>query len=296
MNKKKLTLVIVLGIIAFILIAFPVKIILDKMKIKNSFNEYVTTTKDTNLLNNNKEVVGTIENETYLELEKTNNDYFKIKDTDYYIYYKDVKKTEKKENNTKDYYVEIGKTIKTNETTNLYQDEKLITLNTGLEFDAIKQDDTYYYINYMNQELKIKKEEISEETEKALENIASYISVINYNSVKDECDIEECITTTEFKEELNYLKENNYYSITTEDYKLWLNNNINLKDKAILLLSKEDLNNISNEYNLKINTNTLDITFNNNNTKSTKGNPNEYSIINKTTLDTFKKIVDGDTV
>lgn len=296
MNKKKLTLVIVLGIIAFILIAFPAKVLLDKMKIKNSFNEYVTTTKDTNLLNNNKEVVGTIENETYLELEKTNNDYFKIKDTDYYIYYKDVKKTEKKENNTKDYYVEIGKTIKTNETTNLYQDEKLITLNTGLEFDAIKQDDTYYYINYMNQELKIKKEEITEETEKALENIASYISVINYNSVKDECDIEECITTTEFKEELNYLKENNYYSITTEDYKLWLNNNINLKDKAILLLSSEDLNNISNEYNLNINTDTLDITFNDNNTKSIKGNPNRYNIINKTNFDTFKKIIAGDTV
>ena len=296
MNKKKLTLVIVLGIIAFILIAFPAKVMLEKMKIKNSFNEYVTTTKDTNLLNNNKEVVGTIENETYLELEKTNNEYFKIKDTDYYIYYKDVKKTEKKENNNKDYYVELGKTIKTNETTNLYQDEKLITLNTGLEFDAIKQDDAYYYINYMSQELKIKKDEIAEETEKSLESIASYISVINYNSVKDECDIEECITTSEFKEELNYLKENNYYSITTEDYKLWLNDNINLKDKAILLLSNEDLNNISNEYNLKINTNTLDITFNNNNTKSTKGNPNEYSIINKTTLDTFKKIVDGNTI
>lgn len=304
--KKKIILIIITIILVTltILITFYLKNLNTIKEIKKSFNEFVLTNKSTNLYDQEKNIIGTIDENTYLELEnnkiKSKKDkYFKIKNTDYQIYYKDINKTDKQENtNKKDYYIEIGKKVLTNNPTNLYQNENKITINNELEFDVIKQDDTFYYINYLNQELKIKKEEIKEEQEKQLDNITTYISVINYENVLDECNIKECITKENFKEELNYLKENNYYTITIDDYKLWLNNNINLKEKAILLTSKENLNEIAQQYNLTIEQDLKDLTFTNSNTKSEKGNSTipRYNIINKTDFETFKQIVNGETV
>ena len=304
--KKKIILIIITIILVTltILITFYLKNLNTIKEIKKSFNEFVLTNKNTNLYDQEKNIIGTIDENTYLELEnnkiKSKKDkYFKIKNTDYQIYYKDINKTDKQENtNKKDYYIEIGKKVLTNNPTNLYQNENKITINNELEFDVIKQDDTFYYINYLNQELKIKKEEIKEEQEKQLDNITTYISVINYENVLDECNIKECITKENFKEELNYLKENNYYTITIDDYKLWLNNNINLKEKAILLTSKENLNEIAQQYNLTIEQDLKDLTFTDSNTKSEKGNSTipRYNIINKTDFETFKQIVNGETV
>lgn len=304
--KKKIVLIIsmLILILLTILITFYVKNLNTIRNIKNSFSEFITINKETNLYDENKNTIGTISENTYLELESTkikskNDTHFKIKNSDYYIYYKDINKTEQKEQlEPKDYYIEIGKTIKTNNPTNLYQEENKITINNELEFDVIKQDDAFYYINYLNQELKIKKEEIKEEQEKVLENITTYISVINYENVLDECNIKECITKDSFKEELNYLKENGYYSITIDDYKLWLNNNINLKEKAVLLTSKEDINEISKEYNLTIETNLGELAFTDSNSRSEKGNSTipRYNIINKTDFETFKQIVNGETI
>lgn len=305
MKKKIIMVLSILILIALsILGTYYIKNLNTIKEIKKSFNEFVTTNKAANIYDEEKNNIGSIDENTYLELEKTKikskkDTYFKIKNTDYYIYYKDISKTDKLEQQeNKDYYVEIGKTIKTNNPTTLYQEDKRITINNEFEFDVIKQDDAYYYINYSNQEFKIKKEEIIEEKEKKLENITTYISVINYENVLDECTIKECITKEAFKEELNYLKENNYYTISIDDYKLWLNDNINLKEKAILLTSKDDLNEISNEYNLKIETNLGELTFTDSNSKSEKGNTivPRYNIINKTTFETFKQIVNGETV
>lgn len=305
MRKKIILIIITIILVTLtILITFYLKNLNTIKEIKKSFNEFVLTNKNTNLYDQEKNIIGTIDENTYLELEnnkiKSKKDkYFKIKNTDYQIYYKDINKTDKQENtNKKDYYIEIGKKVLTNNPTNLYQNENKITINNELEFNVIKQDDTFYYINYLNQELKIKKEEIKEEQEKQLDNITTYISVINYENVLDECNIKECITKENFKEELNYLKENNYYTITIDDYKLWLNNNINLKEKAILLTSKENLNEIAQQYNLTIEQDLKDLTFTDSNTKSEKGNSTipRYNIINKTDFETFKQIVNGETV
>lgn len=304
--KKKIIipLITIVLVLLTILITFYVKNLNTIKEIKKSYNEYVTTNKEANLYNEEKNIIGTLSENTYLELENTkikskNDTYFKIKNSDYYVYYKDINKVEQKENQEqKEYYIEIGKTIKTNNPTNLYQEENKITINNELEFNVTKQDETFYYINYLNQELKVKKEEIKEEQEKVLDNIATYISVIYYENVLDECNTKECITKDALKEELNYLKENNYYTITIDDYKLWLNNNINLKEKAILLTSKEDLNEISKEYNLKIETDLKELSFTDSNSKSEKGTSTipRYNIINKTDFETFKQIVNGETI
>ena len=161
------------------------------------------------------------------------------------------------------------------------------------------QDENYYYITYFDKTYQIKKDEIKETKEIEIEKISTYISVLNYNSIQDNCTETNCVTTESFKEQLNYLKENGYYTIDIEDYKLWLNNNINLKEKAILITSKqENINDISKEYNLTIEQNFEELTYTDSNSKSEKGNTTipRYNIINKTTIEIFKQILNGEPI
>ena len=125
--KKKIIipLITIVLVLLTILITFYVKNLNTIKEIKKSYNEYVTTNKEANLYNEEKNIIGTLSENTYLELENTkikskNNTYFKIKNSDYYVFYKDINKVEQKQNQEqKDYYIEIGKTIKTNNPTNL---------------------------------------------------------------------------------------------------------------------------------------------------------------------------------
>ena len=70
-------------------------------EIKSKYNEYVLTTHKAKLYNKHNKEVGTISSNYYLELTKIRNltiknKHLQIKNTPYYISYKDIKKTSKK--------------------------------------------------------------------------------------------------------------------------------------------------------------------------------------------------------
>ncbi len=308
--KKKLLITITI-ILLFALTAGITLLIKNKnmvKEIKEAYNEFVITNKEAELykLEENYETIGQIKENIYLEIEKptikTKKDiYFKIKNTNYYINYKDINKTEKiEEEEKKEYYLNINKSILTNETTNFYENNELkITINESFEFDITKQDENYYYITFLNKTYQIKKDEIKELKDVELEPTTNYISILNYNKIEETCNEKDCVTYDAFKEQLNYLKENNYYSINIEDFKLWINDNINLKEKAILITSKqENINDIAKEYGLTIEQNFEELTYNDSNSKTEKGNSPipRYNIINKTTIEIFKRIIAGETI
>lgn len=293
--KKKIiiTLTTIISIIGAIFI-------INNLQAKNKFYEYINTNKETNVYNEKHEIIGKVKNNVYFELEKTkNNKYFKIKGTDYYLYYKDIDKTNKENENIKEYYKDLGKEIITNDTTNFYKNNDLkLTINNSFKFNVTEQDENYYYITYSNQTYQIKKEEIKEENEIEIKNISKYISILNYEDIQDICDNTNCITTENFKEQLNYLKENNFYTINIEDFKKWLNKYINLKENAILITSKEDMNNIIKEYYFTIEQNYEELTYIDSNSSSEQGNTTipRYNITNNTTIETFKKITKGEPI
>lgn len=305
--KKKIF--IILLVIALFGLTFVLTFYFKQFKtinsIKNSYNKYIIANKDTVLYDSSHSAIGSIVEGTYFELEDSNikskNDsYFKIVDSDYYLYYGDVNKTDIRELfESKDYYVDLGKEITTREVTNFYQDNELrLSINSSFKFNVIKRDDLFYYISFLNQIYQVKIDEVVEEGNVDVEPISSYISIINYNSVMDSCDSENCVTTEEFKNELNYLKENGNYTINIDDYKLWLNGYINLKEKAIFITSKQDLSGITSEYGFSVEQNFEDLTYTDSNSKSEVGSSPipRYNIINKTTIDIFKQIVNGDNV
>lgn len=292
---KKLIALIILTIIIFTFI------INKTIFTNNRFNDYITTNKESNIYDKNHSIIGKTKNNIYFELEQTkDNKYFKIKETDYYLYYKDINKAEKNiEENIKEYYKNLEKEITTNDETNFYKNNEIqFTINTPLTFNVKMQDDQYYYITYANQTYQIKKDEIKEEKEIKIDNISEYISVINYNSIEDSCNNLDCVTLENFKEQLNYLKENNFYTIDIEDYKNWLNKKINLKEKAILITSKQDINNIAQQFNFNVELNNEELIYIDSNSSSEQGNTTipRYNIKNNTTIETFKKITNGEPI
>ena len=79
-------------------------------EIKTYYNNYVITSRNTKIYNKNNKKIGIIKKNFILKLEKkrintSKDQYFKIENKDFYVYYKDLKKTEKKENVKNNHYI-----------------------------------------------------------------------------------------------------------------------------------------------------------------------------------------------
>lgn len=307
-KKGKIIGVSIVVILLILIIITTLLVLYTKKEIKNiktSYNQYITIKKDTNIYDKNNKVLGKIYKNTELELVKLNkittkNKNFQIKDTNYYIYYKDTKKIkninkDKKNNN----YIVLNKNIKTNKKVTLYKNnKKVITLNNGINLPIQYISNNNYYVYYFNKLLEVKKsnkiKEINHENTK--ENSTNQISILLYDTINNTCtNNENCTTTETFKNQINKLLENNYYTITNEEYENYLNNNLRLKDKAILILTNNESDttkNISKELNINIETpSKSDLVKTNEKTVS-----NTYQIKSYSTIENILKMANGEKV
>lgn len=314
-NKKKTTkkkgkiigvsivvILLILIIITTLLVLYTKK---EVKNIKTSYNQYITIKKNANIYDKNNKVQGKIYKNTELELVKLNkittkNKNFQVKDTNYYIYYKDTKKIkninkDKKNNN----YIVLNKNIKTNKKVTLYKNnKKVITLNNGINLPIQYISNNTYYVYYLNKLLEVKKsnkiKEINHENTK--ENSTNQISILLYDTINNTCtNNENCTTTETFKNQINKLLENNYYTITNEEYENYLNNNLRLKNKALLILTNNESDttkNISKELNINIETpSKSDLVKTNEKTVS-----NTYQIKSYSTIENILKMANGEKV
>lgn len=309
-NKKKgkiigvsiVVILLILIIITTLLVLYTKK---EVKNIKTSYNQYIKIKKDTNIYDKNNKVLGKIYKNTELELVKLNkittkNKNFQVKDTNYYIYYKDTKKIKNmnkdKQNNN---YIVLNKNIKTNKKVTLYKNnKKVITLNNGINLPIQYISNNTYYVYYLNKLLEVKKsnkiKEINHENTK--ENSTNQISILLYDTINNTCtNNENCTTTETFKNQINKLLENNYYTITNEEYENYLNNNLRLKNKALLILTNNESDttkNISKELNINIETpNKSDLVKTNEKTVS-----NTYQIKSYSTIENILKMANGEKV
>lgn len=262
-------------------------------EIKNKYSTYVITNKKIDLYQytNKKHMKrGKISNSITLELDKRKNKsskYFKIKDSNYYLYYEDIKTKGKKPlKYDMGNYLVFNQQVKTKKNTKLYQNtKKILELSDQLELTLLYKDDHYYYVEYLNQPFAIKQTDATlEEKENTKEEEATKISVLYYD-VKP--------TDEMFKEEEKLLDENKMYTISLDDYKRWLQGYIRLKKNAILLVSKDE--NFKNDKYTINNLKDDQIKFINNNKASEKSNKLEeistYYVTNETNNEYFLKIL-----
>jgi len=278
------------------------KIILD---IYSHYNQHVVTNKNTKLFKYDGKIYlecGEISQDVFLELDTfdyvhSKQKYFKIKDSIFYIYYQDVDITEASSSYyISDNYLVFNNNIIINGETNLISGEKYIKISEMLNLPIQYMDDNNYYVIYFNDLYRISKDSPVEvvSSNNSFDNAAEYVSVIDYSNVG----------VDKLKEQLEYLKSNQYYTINIDEYKEWLKSNIRLKEKAIILTYDEENNDILsviNQYgfNIILNKN-LGINFVNNNETTNKDSKldslNRYKVTNLTSLDNFIKMCSGQKV
>lgn len=218
-------------------------------KIKSHYNEIVVINNDSKFYEKNNDKyneVGTISKDEIINLDKINIDentkYFKF--GNYYIPYEKV--TPSKEKVTKSdrykHYIVFNENIKTKDNFSLYRNDKIIyKINKSIDVPIIKKYESGYYIEYFGELLFVKKEEVTNTYEKnnTTEVVASEIPVtcnhFIYLHGDTTCNEMICHSEDQIREEFNYLRENNYFTLTTTELREWMEGKIRLPEKSLLI-------------------------------------------------------------
>ena len=317
LKHKKIVLPIFVGVLLLIGIGVFVGYTLNNRNaeklIKQNYNKYVITTGNARLYDSNKKEIGVIYKGYKLELEEIKNltkknKYFKIKDTDNYIGYNNIKKTKEfKNTNSASNYVVFNKNIKSNKNVVLMSNGKKAISLDNINSPILYMDKDNYYISFLNDIFAIKKDKSIKEVDSKNTNdkVSEYISVLYYESITNNCEVANCFDISTIKAHGEKLKENGYYFITKDDYIKYLNGYLRPKEKAVLLLTgseTEEVKKINSELGLNIGvvSDKDGIKFEDTNKKSTpsddKNKVNRYSVKYYSTLDSIVKMANGEEV
>lgn len=224
-----------------------------KREITNHYNEFVITSKETDIYDKSGNKIGKLGKNVELLLEdfeitpETIN--FKIKDfDDAYVSYKDVDKIDKLTEYDKRYekYIPFNSNIKTNDKASFYDEEDnlIYTLNESFDLPIIIKDNDKFGVIFKERLLYIKKDDVKEtyENKNTDKHNSSGVAVLNYHFVYDEndskersqCNEEICISKSQFKSELEYSNKNNIWPIKMHELELYMDGKLQLP-KSVLI-------------------------------------------------------------
>lgn len=220
--------------------------------IEKHYNEKVLITKDTDLYENKNDKykkAGSIKKDMYIELDehpKKQEAYFKLKELDLYVYYEDVTPVDEiPVDTTYQSYVPFNLDIVTNKKNVDFYDTKatkLITFNQEKTFTVIGKTTDRYYVEFNHMFGYILKEDIAKEVEShhSDQEIASEIAVLNYHFFYDQANGESCnqIICHEkqvFTEHLNYLRDQQFFTVDMSSFSMFLDGTIQLPKKSVLI-------------------------------------------------------------
>ena len=226
-------------------------------KIQENYSDYVILKNRSNLYEKEKNTyqkVATIKGTVELSLDPNyivEDEYFKIKDSNYYIKYTDITKIDNLSSLSGEYktysnYIPYNESIILKNKAKLYlPDNSYYELEKG-NFPLLIKNDDKYGIEFNHSLVYVSKEDVKEvinqeNTEKKHTNA---ISVLNYhyvvsdsneNGEKTECKQSICITDTMFDSHIKYLKENHFYATSMRDLELYIEGKIQLPEKSVTL-------------------------------------------------------------
>ena len=220
--------------------------------IVNSYNDYVMTNGEVDIymLNDgNYEPIIKVNNGVKLYLDDTVEDYtdqyFKIKDTDYYINYTSVKKIEKFDINKRyKSYIVFNQNVVTKDSFYLYDNEGkyLFNLNEEHRFPIWIKDDDGYYVEFMDQLMFLKKDDVKEviKENNSEEKTTNKVKTFCYHQIYKEgekCNstVYTCIPYKNFESHLKYLQDNNYLTLSMHELELFLDKKIQIPKKTVVI-------------------------------------------------------------
>ncbi len=237
------------------------------------------------------QAAGFLYKDAEIELSSINSDYYQIKSTDYYVYYKDVLPIEpEKDSSTPVHspYLLWNIDVKTNIPTVLMEDgTKKYSLDMSIQAPVIKKDKGTYTILLENKQYQVEATNVQEEvaTERTIAP-AEKISILYF---QDETNIEERI---------NYLQEEGYTFINEKILLEFLNKQVFLPEKTVMIVQKEanelsDLLVKNNQIEIQPET-SLSRTYQDQDLQASPENPNVwYQITSQTTEKRFQEMLVG---
>ena len=227
--------------------------------IKSHYNQYVITNKEAKIykLEKNKyEEVGFISKDIELELLDVNinenTKYFQInmEELNYYIYYEDVDVINNLTAVSDRYknYIVFNKSIITNDITNFYDENNNLVykLSKSYTLPIIIMDNDRYGVEFNNRLLYIKSENVKEVIDSNNTDLSnsSGVGVLNYHAFYDEINAEEkanctteiCHSKEQFKTHLDYFKENNILTITTNELEMYIDGKVQLPKSVLITI------------------------------------------------------------
>ena len=264
-NKKK---IIILVIILFLLLIIGTILVLHVIKdikieeqhnqlqkeISNHYNEFVKTMKEAiiyKLENGNYIEEGKIGKEQELSLKEIEityeTEYFEIIsfEDSYYIHYQDIEKINKLSTVSDRYkkYIVFNENIITKDITNFYDESNnlVYSLNKSFNLPIIIKDTEKYGVEFNQRLLYINKEDVKEikNNKNTNENEAKKIRTFAYHRIYDpkteKCNEVICHTETQFESHIKYLYDNNFFSLTTKELEMFIDNKIRLPKKSVVL-------------------------------------------------------------
>ena len=218
--------------------------------IRNSYNNFVITNKDTNLYDKDDNVIGSVSKDVYLVLDDIDEDYeketFKLKYSDYYIKYSDIKKSDEQSIDTRyKNYILFNKSVKIDKNVKLYVDDNTYyTINKENKLPVIVDDSDKYYVEFDNRLVYVNKDDVEVvEEDNSSDEVADGVAVLNYHFVINKeagedklCEPSSiCHTDTQFESHVKYIKDNGYYSITMKELEMFIDGKINLPKKSVAI-------------------------------------------------------------
>ncbi len=199
--------------------------------------------------NGNKYVkVGEVSKDEVLTLGKTNIDYrtkyFYIPQLDSFIDYKNVipSKTYFSHDQRYKNYLVFNENVVTKDNVHLYRGDKLVyTLNYSLTKPIIQKDDLGYFVEFSNELFLIPKEDVvrvdvssNTNEEEAIEVPVTVYHFI-YLEGDNTCNEMICHHENQIREQFQYLKEQNYFTLNTKELGLFLEGKIRVPKNSILI-------------------------------------------------------------
>lgn len=227
----------------------------DKLKKEYVYIEQGKTINKTNVyINNNDQytIAGEIEQDISLTFVKLVDEYLLIDgfEQEYYVKAEAISADNitKTKNSRYQEYIPFNENIITKEKTSFYDENNnlLYTLETSYELPIIIKDDNKYGVEFNNELLYINESDVKEI--KAANNTeqknSSGVGVLNYHFFYDENNQEEksecnqiiCQSKTKFQSELDYLKENNILTITTQELEWYIDGKVNLPKSVLITI------------------------------------------------------------
>ncbi len=267
-NKSKKKIVLILFIIIFLIfISLTTYNILTFIKYKSIVvNNSPKTSKinyldyySTSIVTLNKKVLykreneefvksGVVNSSIYLSLEEdefSKDGYFRIKNTSYYIDYKNIKKEELKEEKTTYLnYIPFNENVKVTNP-KFYLDEKIVFSILGeYEYQVLVKEKSYYGVLVNNKLYYLKKEDCSfyknkNTNLKATNGVAVLVYHYTYdsNSAEDKkgCPSIICLSDKQFDSHMKFIKDNNFYTATLNDLEMFIDGKIRLPEHTVVI-------------------------------------------------------------